>query len=29
MISDRAKLAYLQGYVCEQRPDIEACKKGE
>lgn len=29
MISDRAKLAYLQGYVCEQRPDIEACKKRE
>ena len=29
MISDRAKLAYLQGYVCEQRPDIEACKKGK
>lgn len=29
MISDRAKLAYLQGYVCEQRPDIEVCKKGK
>ena len=29
MIRDRAKLAYLQGYICEQRPDIEACKKGE
>ncbi|WP_339521708.1 lysis system i-spanin subunit Rz [Pseudomonas sp. EA_35y_Pfl2_R111] len=26
MISDRAKLAYLQGYVCEQRPDLAACK---
>ncbi|HZX51472.1 MAG TPA: lysis system i-spanin subunit Rz [Pseudomonas sp.] len=26
MISDRAKLAYLQGYVCELRPDLEVCK---
>ena len=26
MISDRAKLAYLQGYVCELRSDLEVCK---
>lgn len=24
--SDRAKLDYLQGYVCELRPDLEVCK---